>query len=180
MAEFLYEMRIPRDRIAVLIGKKGEVKREIEDSTRTRLEVDSNEGDVFIKGEDALGLFISREVVRAVGRGFNPEIALLLLKPDYAYEAISLNDFVKGKNSLLRIKGRIIGKEGKARTIIEELTECHITVYGKTIGIIGLSENTLIARRAIESLINGSMHANVYKWLEKKRRDFKAAEFSKL
>ena len=177
MAEFQYELRIPRDRIAVLIGKKGEVKREIEGTTYTTLDIDSQEGDVFITGEDALGLFSAREVIKAIGRGFNPEIALLLLKPDYAYEIITLTDFIKGsKNAMIRIKGRVIGKEGKARSIIEELTECNITVYGKTIGIIGLAENTLLARRAVESLITGSKHANVYKWLEKKRRDLKTAE----
>ncbi|HLC64715.1 MAG TPA: KH domain-containing protein [Candidatus Nanoarchaeia archaeon] len=179
MAEFLYELRIPRDRIAVLIGKKGDVKRDIEDSTHTKLEIDSKEGDVFLKGEDALGLFSAREVVKAIGRGFNPDIALLLLKPDYAYEVIPLNDYVKGsKNTLIRIKGRVIGKEGKARAVIEELTECRITVYGKTIGIIGLAGNTAIARRAIEALITGSRHANVYKWLERKRREMKSAEMA--
>ncbi|MFC1769090.1 KH domain-containing protein [Nanoarchaeota archaeon] len=181
MAEFQYELRIPKDRIAVLIGKKGDVKRQVEESTKTKLEIDSKEGDVFIKGEDALGLFTAREVIKSIGRGFNPEVALLLLKPDYAYEAISLNDFIKGsKNSLVRIKGRIIGKEGKARAVIEELTETYITVYGKTIGIIGLAENATMARRAVESLISGSKHANVYKWLEKKRRDLKEAEMTNL
>ncbi len=181
MAEFLYELRIPKDRIAVLIGKKGEVKREIEETTNTSLDIDSKEGDVFIKGEDALGLYSSREVIKAIGRGFNPEIALLLLKPDYAYEVITLTDYTKGsKNTLIRIKGRVIGKEGKARGIIEELTECNITVYGKTIGIIGLAENTSVARRAIESLITGSKHANVYKWLEKKRRDSRYNDMTKI
>ena len=49
-------------------------------------------------------------------------------------------------------------------------------VYGKTIGIIGECENSVIARRAVDSLLTGSTHANVYKWLEKNRRELKRKE----
>src|SRR3989338_390065 len=106
MTEYLYELRIPRDRIAVLIGKEGSVKKEFESETKTKIDVDSKEGDVFISGEDALGLYSCREVVRAIGRGFNPEIAALLLKPDYCFESIDLKDYVgKSKDHLLRVKG---------------------------------------------------------------------------
>jgi ribosomal RNA assembly protein len=176
MAEYLYELRIPKDRIAVLIGKEGKIKKEIETETKTKIKVDSKEGDVFISGEDALGLYSCREVIRSIGRGFNPDIALLLLKADYCLELIDLKEYCgKSKDSLLRIKGRIIGSEGKTRKLIEELTEAHICVYGKTIGVIGLPESTSLARDAIEKLIKGSPHSGVYKFLERKRRDMKKA-----
>ena len=45
-SEYRYELKIPKDRIAVLIGKNGEVKREIEELTESRIEIDSKEGDV--------------------------------------------------------------------------------------------------------------------------------------
>ena len=176
MTEYLYELRIPRDRIAVLIGKEGSVKKDIESETKTKIDVDSKEGDISITGEDALGLYSCREVIRAIGRGFNPEIATLLIKPDYCFESIDLKDYVgKSKDHLLRVKGRVIGAEGKTRRLIEELTESHVCVYGKTISIIGLTESATIAREAIERLLNGSPHSNVYKFLEKKRRDIKRA-----
>jgi ribosomal RNA assembly protein len=70
-----------------------------------------------------------------------------------------------------RLKGRVIGAKGKARKAIEELTQTNISVYGKTIAIIGEIQNVGTARRAIESLLMGSMHATVFKWLEKQRRD---------
>ncbi len=176
MAEYLYELRIPKDRIAVLIGKEGKVKKEIETETKTKIKVDSKEGDVFISGEDALGLYSCREVIRSIGRGFNPDIALLLLKADYCLELIDLKEyFGKSKDSLLRIKGRVIGSEGKTRKLIEELTEAHVCVYGKTIGVIGLPESTFLAREAIEKLIRGSPHSGVYKFLERKRREMKKA-----
>ena len=84
---------------------------------------------------------------------------------------------MKNKNHLERIKGRIIGASGKARDQLEQLTDTFICVYGKTISIIGESSKVNLARRAIESLLNGSPHSNVYKWLEKKRRDLKMMEF---
>jgi ribosomal RNA assembly protein len=174
MAEFSYELKIPKERIAVLIGKNGEVKKSLESETNIVIKVDSKEGDIFIYGEDALGLYTAREVVRAIGKGFNPEVARLLLKQDYVFEIINLTEFTgKSRNTLIRLKGRVIGNEGKSRRLIEELSETYISVYGKFIGIIGLPESILIAKKAVEALLRGSTHANVYKWLEKKRREMK-------
>ncbi len=173
MVEYSYELKVPRNRVAVIIGKNGSVKKDIEEATKTKLSIDSKEGDVFVSGEDALGLYTAREIIKAIGRGFNPDIAKLLLKPDYIFEVVDLSEFVKSKEAMLRLKGRVIGKDGKSRMLIEELTECNISVFGKTISVIGLPESSANARQAIESLLRGSTHANVYKWLEKRRRDLK-------
>ena len=181
MEEYSYELKIPRERVAVLIGKEGEMKKNIEADTNTRIKVDSREGDVFVYGRDALGLYTCREVIRSIGRGFNPEIAKLLLKQDYVFEVISLNDYTgKSKNTLLRLKGRVIGREGKSRRLIEELSEAYVSVYGKTIGIIGLPESASMAKNAIESLLKGSTHANVYKLLEKRRRELKRRKITEM
>jgi len=176
MAEFQYELKLPKDRVAVLIGKKGQIKRELEEATKTTLTIDSQEGDVFIRGDDALSLFTVKEVITAIARGFNPDVAQLLLKQDYSFEMIRMDEFVKSKNSQIRLKGRVIGRDGKSRQTIETLTDTNICVYGKTIGIIGQTSNASIARRAIVSLLSGSLHASVFKWLEKQRRDFKKLE----
>lgn len=174
MAEYAYELKVPKNRVAVIIGKEGAVKKELEEATSTKLNIDSKEGDVFVSGEDALGLYTAREIIRAIGRGFNPEIAKLLLKPDYIFEVVDLREFTgKSINAMLRLKGRVIGKEGKSRRLIEELTECNISVFGKTISIIGTPDSAASARHAVESLLKGSTHANVYKWLERRRRDMK-------
>ena len=174
MVEYAYELKVPKNRVAVIIGKEGTVKRDLEESTKTKLTIDSKEGDVFVSGEDALGLYTAREMIKAIGRGFNPEIAKLLLKQDYVFEVVDLREFVgKSKEAMLRLKGRVIGREGKSRKLIEELTETNISVFGKTIGIIGSPDTAANARQAVESLLRGSTHANVYKWLEKRRRDMK-------
>ncbi len=170
MEEYSYDIKIPKARIAVLIGKSGEIKTKLEQSTKTKLIIDSTEGDIEVQGTDAIGLLCAREIIKAIGRGFNPEVALLLLKQDYVLNILSLNEYGKRVNTQNRLKGRVIGKEGKTRSIIEDHTETHISVYGKTIAIIGEAQNVAVARKAIESLLTGSPHAPVYKWLEKKRQ----------
>lgn len=179
MPEFMYLLRIPRDRVAVLIGKKGETKQKIEQDTKTKLNIDSKEGEIEVLGEDAVGLYTSREIIQAIGRGFNPDFALLLLKQDFVFEQIDIGDYVKSKDTAQRLKGRVIGTEGKARKYIEEMTDTHISVYGKTIGIIGESEDASIARQAVESLLKGSQHSNIYHWLEKKRKERKRKDFER-
>jgi ribosomal RNA assembly protein len=173
VVEFSYDLKVPKERIAVLIGKKGEIKRRLEEATNSKLDIDSKEGDVIITGKDSIGLYTVREIVRAIARGFNPEIATLLLKQEYMLEVIDMRDYADTKNSELRLKGRVIGSEGKSRRIIEELTQTHISVYGKTVSIIGEIMNVGIAKTAIEKLLEGGMHAGVFHELEKKRKDMK-------
>ena len=171
--EYSYELKVPKNRVAVIIGKEGSTKKEIEEATKTKLDIDSKEGDISVAGEDALGLYAAREIIKAIGRGFNPELAMLLLKQDYVFEVVDVADFVKSKDAIIRLKGRVIGKEGKSRKLIEELTECNLSVFGKTIGMIGYPDAVANARHAIESLLKGATHANVYKWLERRRRETK-------
>lgn len=171
MDEFSYEIKIPKERIAVLIGKKGEFKKKLESETNTRLDIDSQEGDVRVIGSDAITLFSTRELIKAIARGFNPDLAMQLLKQDSIFELVDLNDFARSKNDMIRLRGRVIGNEGKSRRVIENLTECNISVYGKTIGIIGKIEWVPLAKKAIESLLTGSPHSSVYGWLERKRKE---------
>ena len=169
MSEFVNSIKIPQDRVAVLIGTDGETKDTIEKITNSHLNVDSQDGEVHISGGDPLKIFTCAEIVKAVGRGFNPEVALLLTKIDYVLEIISITEFAKTQNDVIRLRGRVIGKEGKSRKVIEELLEVHIVIYGKTIGIVGRGDSVSLARRAVESLLGGSPHSHVYKWLEKQR-----------
>ena len=72
-----------------------------------------------------------------------------------------------------RVKGRIIGREGKSRKLIEELSESSLAVYGKTVSIIGPAESVAIARSAIEMLLRGSTHAAMFTMLERQRRELR-------
>ncbi|MCD6404171.1 MAG: RNA-processing protein, partial [Nanoarchaeota archaeon] len=67
----------------------------------------------------------------------------------------------------------VIGRDGKAKEKIEELTDTNICVSGKTVSIIGRYDDAMIAREAVERLLGGAMHATVFRFLEKKRREKK-------
>lgn len=171
---FIYSFKAPKDRVAVFIGEKGATKRQLTDDLDVRLDIDGREGDITAKSHDSLKLYIAKGVLKAIARGFNPELATLLLRPDYAFELIDMTDFATTKDALTRLKGRVIGLKGKSWHTIEDLTECNMVVYGKTVAIIGQLDHMPIARKAVEALLSGSQHSAVYKWLEKQRRSFKA------
>lgn len=175
--EHVLEIKIPIERVAVIIGKKGSTKKEIERLSNSKIVVNSKEGIIRIISDDPIKILQLRDVVLAIGRGFNPRIAELLLKMDYVLEIINITDYAKTKNSLIRLRGRVIGEKGRARKTIEDLTETYISVYGKTVAIIGEVFNVSIARKAIELLLSGSPHARVYSWLERKRKEIKYKEF---
>jgi ribosomal RNA assembly protein len=163
-------VRIPQDRIGVLIGHNGIVKEDIEKKSKTRIEVDSNEGEVYIEsieGGDPLKALRVVDVVKAIGRGFSPENAFALLDDDFLLlEVISIAHLTP--KTLKRVKGRVIGRNGRTRRTIENLAGVKITIYGKTIGMIGYSHPIRTAHEAIEMLINGTPHSTVYSFLERK------------
>jgi len=172
-------IKIPKERVGALIGPDGTTKKSIEEKLSVELEVDSETGDVnAVMGENVADpslLFTAKDVVMAVGRGFSPEHAFRLIRDEEAVlDILDLRTvFGKSEADIKRVKGRIIGMNGKTRTIIEELTGTSVAVYGHTVGIIGTLEQAQVAREAIEMLIKGSMHATVYRFLHRKRRELK-------
>ncbi len=169
---FEEELLIPEKRIGFLIGRKGNSKKKIEKELNIKLKVFSN-GRVNIIGENSFKVYLAKHIIKAIGRGFSVEDALLLKNENYSFELIDLDDYAKNKNNIVRIKSRIIGREGMSKKKIEETTECIVIVYGDTIGIIGEVEEVLIAKNAIEMLINGAKHSNVFTFLERKRKEIK-------
>ena len=173
-------IRIPQDRVGTLIGTKGETKKMIQRISGIRIEVDT-EGEVLIYDEaetaDPLMALKIIDVIKAIGRGFSPERATRLFDDDEYLEVVDLKEFVGGRNNQLsRIRGRIIGKDGKTRQIIEDLTGVYVTIYGNTVALIGNSVSLPVAKHAVELLLNGSEHATVYHYLESQRPRLRIAE----
>ncbi len=173
---YVFYVKIPKERVAVLIGTKGSVKKELMEETGANLQINSETGVVKISGNDPIKVYKVRDIVNAIGRGFNPEKAKLLLRTDYMLEVINLKELVKSKNQIKRVKGRVIGEKGKSREFIENITDTYISVYGKTVSIIGSYENVGLARQALFKLINGSPHSKVNSWLEKKVKEMRVKE----
>jgi len=167
--------RIPEDRVAVVIGPGGRTKKAIATATATRIDIDADEGEVCVMGPDTdpMGVLTARDIVLAIGRGFSPERAMRLLKEN-TYLGILDIKFATGhreKAALRRIRSRVIGTRGRARTRIEELSGCSMSVYGSTVALIGEEEQLDHATRAVELLVKGSEHSTVFHLLARLKRD---------
>ncbi len=165
-------IRIPVERVGAVIGKEGATKRFLEKEMGVNLRVDSKEGIVTVKSESALKSdpFSATRVIEAIGRGFSPQRARRLLDEGTALEVIDLRGYAgRSTNALDRIRGRVIGEKGKSRRVIEELTGCHLSVYGRTVAIIGEAGEVQMASAAVKALATGSQHKTVYNTLQKAR-----------
>jgi ribosomal RNA assembly protein len=154
------------------------MKHFIEEKTKTILEIDSETGTVSItSSEDPLQALRVMDLVKAIGRGFSPERALSILDDEMLMlDVLDLSKMVSTKSDMERIKGRIIGKDGRSREIMERLSGSKVSVYGKTVSILGYPEQIRVARTAIEMLLDGAPHGNVYSFLEKKHQELAKEE----
>lgn len=180
-------MKIGKNRIAVLIGRDGQVKKDIETSLGVKINLDSKTGacEILPNIDDLnympLNVFTAQKIVNAINRGFNPTKAMKLLEDDYDLEVINLM-VVLGKSDkrIKRVKGRVIGRNGEMRKAIERYAESFVSVYGKTISVIADYDNLQIARKAITMLINGIPHHVVLKFLESKYNEKKKEQFRQI
>ncbi len=169
---FEQSVKVPVERVGALIGKGGSTRKSFEEALGVELLVDSRSGSVVVKCEslEKGDPFKAVRVVEAIGRGFSPQRARRLIEEETAFEVIDLRDFAgKSENALERIRGRIIGLNGKSRRVIEELTACYLSIYGRTVAIIGDPSETTLAIEAVKMLASGSPHRTVYNMLQKAR-----------
>lgn len=150
---------IPDERKNVLIGKGGSVKKQIESATSTKITIKDG---IIIEG-GSLDVIKTQQIIRAIGRGFSPDNALLLLDEEYQLVVISLTG--ETPNTIKRLFARVIGKDGRTRRKIEHSTGSLISVYGKTASIIGKGKELETAKNAVEQLLQGRSHGYVYKRL---------------
>lgn len=172
--------RIPMERIGVLIGQKGEVKKRAEKLCGVKIQVDSDTGEISVDDSTAkepIGALKAIDFVKAVGRGFSDEKSMKLFDDDVYLEVIDIRDFTgKSKTRIQQVRGRLIGSRGKTRKLIEELTGVDLSIYGNTVSIIGDTLQLDVAKRAVLMVLKGSEHSTVYKFLERKRAVLKVSK----
>ncbi|PSH01845.1 MAG: RNA-processing protein, partial [Nanohaloarchaea archaeon QH_8_44_6] len=140
------KVKIPEKRVGVLIGEGGETKEEFQDLTDCDLTI---EGNVAKIDGGALDEMDGQNIVKAIGRGFNPEKAFNIIQKDFTFNQIDINRFADTENDKERLKGRVIGRDGETRKHIEKMTETFISVFGKTIGFVGHAQNIQVARETV-------------------------------
>jgi ribosomal RNA assembly protein len=174
-------VRVPQERLGVVIGPHGATRKALEERCGLSITVDSDLNEVSFddqtEGADPLMVLKTRDVIRALGRGFSPEHAMRLFSDDAYFELVDIHDYAgKNKARVRQVTARLIGSEGKTRRIIEEQTGCHLAIYGHTVGIIGDLQEIGAAKQAVDMLLSGAEHASVYRFLENERRKTKTAD----
>jgi ribosomal RNA assembly protein len=171
----MQHVKIPQDRVGVLIGEGGETMREIERRAEVRLDIDSENGAVEIEQTgDPIQALKAPDIVRAIGRGFRPEDALRLLEDEMMMlDLIDIKEASRNDSDLRRQKGRLIGENGRTRELMEELTGASVVIYGSTLGAIGTPPQVEVVREAAEMILDGAPHGSAYSFLERKHNELK-------
>ena len=151
---------IPEERLGAVKNK--ETKGMLESKLNVKIYFEDN--TVEIDGE-GLELYKAKLIVKSIGRGFSPDNAFRLLDDEEQLQIIELRDYSEKK--MQAIKARVIGGEGKTRKLIEKFSGCAVSIYGKTISLIGNFEQLQIAKEAVNMIIYGAKLTTVYGFLQK-------------
>lgn len=147
------------------INKIKQNKEKLEKELKIKLSFSGK--SVLIQG-DPINIYAAERVFEAINLDFKIEDCLLLKDEEFVIETINIKDLTKRKD-LERIRARIIGTKGKTKELIQNLSDCLISVHNNQIGIIGRTEDIKKAITAITSLIQGKKQGKVYGFLEKER-----------
>lgn len=153
---------VPADRVGVITS---DVREEMHKKLGVSVAVTKNA--IELDGE-GLELQIATNIMKAIGRGFSPVRAFRLFDENQTIELIDIGDLSEARAATIR--SRIIGTKGRMRERIEDASGAAVSVYGKTITIIGTWEQVTTAKTAVEMIINGAMHSSVEKFLLRARK----------
>jgi ribosomal RNA assembly protein len=129
----------------------------------------TNQGkNIFIDGETDKE-FLAIEVLQAINAGFSGDRALELKQDDFMLQTVHIKDITQ-RNDLERVRGRVIGTDGRTLKTLQKLTNCDLAMNGNEIGIIGPALEMEDAVQSVTSLINGSKQGHVYGRLERQRK----------
>ncbi len=168
-------VRIPEERIAVVIGAEGGTRKAIEERSGAKLQVDPDDSSVEITSPetaDPWGAMKAHDVVVAIGRGFSPQRAFRLFTGENYLTVLDMKE-VSGKRTkeaMRRIRSRLIGTSGRARERLEELSGCFVSIAGYHVALIGSVDELERGTRAMTLLLRGSEHSTVFGFLESARR----------
>lgn len=105
-------------------------------------------------------------VLDAINFGFSAKKALSLKNENLLFRILNIKKITRKKN-LQDVRARVIGKEGKTRKTIENITNSEVLIKDNEIGIIGNAESIDEISTIITNLVRGTKQSNVYRYLEK-------------
>ena len=108
------------------------------------------------------------DIIRAIGRGLAPNRALRLIADDTFLRIYDIREWVGRKgNHTRRMRSRLIGRDGRIRSLIESFTGTEIAIHGSTVVVIGDEVGLMTACTAIEGLLDGAEHSTVIRGMER-------------
>ncbi|MCK5177163.1 MAG: hypothetical protein KAQ92_05545 [Candidatus Aenigmarchaeota archaeon] len=161
-------LRISPLRVGALIGKQGSFKRKLEEKLDAKLVIDGKEGTVMCFLNDYQAYQKLTDIIRAISRGFSSETASILLRSDFIFHSIKLG---KNKKRNLIQKARIIGQEGKIKKKMELISSTKISIYGKTISILGIAGDVELCNNAVVDILAGAKQNVVLNVMERKKKE---------
>ena len=166
--------RVPKNRIAVLIGKGGQTRKMLEEISGAELDIDSQTGEVMAEWKeepDPVVRMKMPDVVLAIGRGLAPSRAIQLIQDDVFLRMYDIREWVgRQPNQTRRMRSRLIGRNGRIRSLIEEISNCEMAIHGSTVLVIGDRAGITLAGPAIEGILRGSEHSTILHGLEQDRK----------
>ncbi len=167
----MFYVSVPDDKLeaakdlAKKIGQNLGINVTIDEKTKS-IRITPGQGDVYTAYKVV-------NVFKALGLGFSEDDAMKLLSDDYSLAVVDLRNYARNEEDYRRIKGRIIGENGKTKRAIQEYTGVKIMIGEKEVAIIGRVEQVEIAKRAIEMLAEGKEHSTVYKFLDRSEAELR-------
>lgn len=147
---------------------KTQMKEKLEYETGADIFIDEKIKTVNINHSNSIKELDVKKVIEAINMGYNLSIALeLFKKPPSKFEKINIKNLTRNDKEFNRQKGRVIGKCGRTKELISELTDTYVVVNKDSVGIIGSLNDVIKAREAVLLLIEGAPHSRVYAKLEK-------------
>src|SRR3989344_2679426 len=137
--------------------------KELEEKLKVKIIMTGKRADIEGSGFDE---YEAKNILEAINFGFSAKKALLLKDENFSFSILHIKNISRRKN-LKEVRGRVIGREGKTKRTIENISDCHLVIKNNEVGIIGDAESLEEAKTALQSLIRGSKESNVYKFLEK-------------
>ena len=151
------------EHVGSIIRNKNELQREL------GVTIENKGMNVFVDG-DGDKEFIAIKVIEAMDLGFSIDKALSIKNENIIFQILNIRDLTR-RTDIARIRGRLIGTDGKTLKTLDKLTDCFVAVSDNQVGIIGDAEAIKEAIISVTSLVQGSKQGNVYARLEREMKN---------
>jgi ribosomal RNA assembly protein len=175
MSYHAWFFKVPPERVGALLGRNGRIKNLLERRLGVNFVVDEETGGVSVRyrPEGAENYFFTKRIMDGISAGFSEDDIREMIEKDYALTVVDLEEYVSKNVHLSRVKGRIIGRAGRAKTKIANYSKCKLSIYQNLVGILGPEENIEMAREAVIRLAKGFEHETTYRFMESRLRRMK-------